>query len=306
MVWNQLLWKWQGAVDAASLTIYTYGMTESGHKWVPSTVSKRHSMPRVDNAMYLWIFQYWMSVWASEKVVGVQKTSIFGQEPPMKMICTTSAAGGCPVIVCCSETKSAVVLDKNVWPPPLLISLPKERTIVANPGKRLVKSWCFCFVASWLVLTCLLHWQGDLLATFEPNSFQNHDLSVSHDGRFISVGTFTADAKVWEVEYKHGSYKGCPKVMDLKGHSSQIMSVAFTMVSFILLPAKGQYFDCDCMLLQLGVLPFQASIGLGMIWIRVPRNLCFSHKLIISLSVASLFLAGPIKHDALNKRWGAL
>ena len=73
--------------------------------------------------------------------------------------------------------------------------------------------------------------QGDLLAVIEPNSFLNHDVALSRDGRFFSVASFTSDAKVWELQFgRDGSFKGAPKVMDLRGHKSQVMSVAFSQV----------------------------------------------------------------------------
>lgn len=37
---------------------------------------------------------------------------------------------------------------------------------------------------------------GAMLAEFAPNSFQNHGLAVSADGRFIAVPSFTAEVKV--------------------------------------------------------------------------------------------------------------
>jgi hypothetical protein len=37
---------------------------------------------------------------------------------------------------------------------------------------------------------------GAQLAEFAPNSFDNHGLAVSADGRFIAVPSFTAEVKV--------------------------------------------------------------------------------------------------------------
>lgn len=68
---------------------------------------------------------------------------------------------------------------------------------------------------------------GGSLAEFKPNSFENHALAVSANGRFICVASFTADVMVWEVQWGRDGYKGTPKVMDLKGHKSQVMSAAF-------------------------------------------------------------------------------
>ena len=40
---------------------------------------------------------------------------------------------------------------------------------------------------------------GSQLAEFAPNSFANHGLAVSADGRFIAVPSFTAEVKVGGV-----------------------------------------------------------------------------------------------------------
>jgi hypothetical protein len=39
---------------------------------------------------------------------------------------------------------------------------------------------------------------GGSLAEFKPNSFENHALAVSANGRFICVASFTADVMVSE------------------------------------------------------------------------------------------------------------
>eukprot|EP00878_Enallax_costatus_P010560 GHUV01011027.1.p1 GENE.GHUV01011027.1~~GHUV01011027.1.p1 ORF type:complete len:367 (+),score=82.44 GHUV01011027.1:462-1562(+) len=68
---------------------------------------------------------------------------------------------------------------------------------------------------------------GGEMGEFHPNSFANHALAVSPNGRFIAVASFTADVMIWEVQWGRDGYKGLSRVMDLKGHSSQVMSVAF-------------------------------------------------------------------------------
>eukprot|EP00879_Flechtneria_rotunda_P007547 GHRR01007917.1.p1 GENE.GHRR01007917.1~~GHRR01007917.1.p1 ORF type:complete len:307 (+),score=87.00 GHRR01007917.1:2753-3673(+) len=70
--------------------------------------------------------------------------------------------------------------------------------------------------------------EGSALAEFQPNSFENHQLAVSANGRFICVASFTADVMVWEVQFGREGYKGTPRVMDLKGHTSQVLSAAFS------------------------------------------------------------------------------
>ncbi|CAD7701929.1 unnamed protein product [Ostreobium quekettii] len=90
-----------------------------------------------------------------------------------------------------------------------------------------------------LILCCsekkeakLISDKGDVLSVIEPNSFRNHDVTLSGDGRFLSVASFTADAKVWEVQFsRDGTFKGTPKVMDLKGHKGQVTAVAISQDS---------------------------------------------------------------------------
>ncbi|KAI8469467.1 MAG: WD40-repeat-containing domain protein [Monoraphidium minutum] len=69
---------------------------------------------------------------------------------------------------------------------------------------------------------------GKPLAIFEPNSLGNHALAVSAGGRFFAVASFTADVKVWEVEWGRDGYKGVPRAMDLKGHSRKVMCAAIS------------------------------------------------------------------------------
>lgn len=50
--------------------------------------------------------------------------------------------------------------------------------------------------------------------------------AVSPDGRFISIGAFTADVKVWEVtNAKGGGIQGVEKVMQLKGHKVRKLGI---------------------------------------------------------------------------------
>jgi len=71
---------------------------------------------------------------------------------------------------------------------------------------------------------------GLLLTSFAPNSFLNHDLAVAHNAKLASIATFTADAKVWELKFsRDGVFKSSKKVMDLRGHKSKVMTVAFSM-----------------------------------------------------------------------------
>lgn len=71
--------------------------------------------------------------------------------------------------------------------------------------------------------------QGDEVGRFEPSSLANYDLAVSLEGRFIAVASFSPDVKIWEVNYQKGTgaVLGVQMAMALKGHNSQVMSVAF-------------------------------------------------------------------------------
>ena len=72
--------------------------------------------------------------------------------------------------------------------------------------------------------------QGVLLSSFSPNSFVNHDLAVSYNAQLASIATFTADAKVWDLKFsRDGTFRSSSKVMDLRGHKSKVMTVAFSM-----------------------------------------------------------------------------
>ncbi len=50
---------------------------------------------------------------------------------------------------------------------------------------------------------------GREIALLEPNSLANYGLSVSGDGRFVAVASFTAEVKVWELKWSaEGGCKG--------------------------------------------------------------------------------------------------
>lgn len=68
---------------------------------------------------------------------------------------------------------------------------------------------------------------GKELARVEPNSLANHNLALSLNGRFISIASFTADVKIWELKYTKEGFRGVEKVMDLKGHNSAVFAVAY-------------------------------------------------------------------------------
>ncbi|KAL6750671.1 WD40-repeat-containing domain protein [Haematococcus lacustris] len=72
--------------------------------------------------------------------------------------------------------------------------------------------------------------QGRELAVLEPNSLANHNLALSNDGRFVAVASFTAEVKLWELKWARdtGEFKGAAKAMELKGHKSQVLAVAFS------------------------------------------------------------------------------
>lgn len=70
---------------------------------------------------------------------------------------------------------------------------------------------------------------GRMLFKCDSGQMKNYMTTVSADGRFFSVGAFTAEMKIWEVKYaRDGSALGVEMAMGLKGHSSQVKSVGFS------------------------------------------------------------------------------
>ena len=58
-------------------------------------------------------------------------------------------------------------------------------------------------------------------------------ITMSPDGRFASVGAFTAEMKIWELSFsREGSFVDAKMVMVLKGHSSQVKCVGFSGDSY--------------------------------------------------------------------------
>lgn len=73
------------------------------------------------------------------------------------------------------------------------------------------------------------------MSSIAPNSFLNYDLSVSYFAKLTSIATFTADAKIWELQFsREGVFRGSPKVMDLRGHKSKVNTVAISMVHLLI------------------------------------------------------------------------
>ena len=69
----------------------------------------------------------------------------------------------------------------------------------------------------------------DTAALTFPLPPQNYMLTASANGRFVSVGAFTAEMKIWEVNFsREGAYFDTQMVMALKGHSSQVRCVGFS------------------------------------------------------------------------------
>ncbi|KAK9832499.1 hypothetical protein WJX81_002288 [Elliptochloris bilobata] len=70
---------------------------------------------------------------------------------------------------------------------------------------------------------------GAVLASLDSAGLVNHGAALSADGRLFAAATFTADVKVHEVKLNAGGdFISCAKVMDLKGHKSQVQAVAFS------------------------------------------------------------------------------
>ncbi|KAL3134052.1 hypothetical protein ABBQ32_008481 [Trebouxia sp. C0010 RCD-2024] len=75
----------------------------------------------------------------------------------------------------------------------------------------------------------LFSFAGKQLASVDAAGLHNHMAAVSPDGRFFAAATFTSDVKVHEVRYdKQGGFQSSAKVMDLKGHRSQILCLTFS------------------------------------------------------------------------------
>ncbi|KAK9819711.1 hypothetical protein WJX72_001552 [[Myrmecia] bisecta] len=71
--------------------------------------------------------------------------------------------------------------------------------------------------------------RGRQLAAMDTAGLQNHMADLSPNGRFAAAATFTSDVKVVEIKHdKEGNFQGCSKVMDLKGHKSQVMCLSFS------------------------------------------------------------------------------
>jgi transducin beta-like protein 2 len=52
---------------------------------------------------------------------------------------------------------------------------------------------------------------------------------LSADGRFLAATTWGSDVKLWELVFaRDGLFKACSKAMELKGHTSGVLSIAFS------------------------------------------------------------------------------
>mmetsp|Transcript_22675 Transcript_22675/g.62967 ORF Transcript_22675/g.62967 Transcript_22675/m.62967 type:complete len:476 (-) Transcript_22675:80-1507(-) len=70
---------------------------------------------------------------------------------------------------------------------------------------------------------------GRQLERLDSGQMKNYMLAVSPDGRFVSVGAFTAEMKIWEVRHsREGAFTGVEMVLGLKGHTSQVKCVGFS------------------------------------------------------------------------------
>eukprot|EP00884_Botryococcus_braunii_P020200 jgi/Botrbrau1/6864/Bobra.152_2s0022.1 len=75
----------------------------------------------------------------------------------------------------------------------------------------------------------LYSFQGAQLASIDHGGILTHDAGISANGRFFAAATFTADVKVYEAAFdRSGNFSGAAKAMDLKGHKSQVLGVAFS------------------------------------------------------------------------------
>eukprot|EP00245_Coleochaete_scutata_P001819 TRINITY_DN12271_c0_g1_i1.p1 TRINITY_DN12271_c0_g1~~TRINITY_DN12271_c0_g1_i1.p1 ORF type:complete len:429 (-),score=84.15 TRINITY_DN12271_c0_g1_i1:396-1682(-) len=70
---------------------------------------------------------------------------------------------------------------------------------------------------------------GKCVGHVDTNQLQNHMAALSPNGRFLAAAAFTADVKIWEVQYeKNGAVKEIVKCMQLKGHKSAVTWLSFS------------------------------------------------------------------------------
>ncbi|XP_062587695.1 transducin beta-like protein 2, partial [Saccostrea cucullata] len=86
---------------------------------------------------------------------------------------------------------------------------------------------CF-FSESHLFYVAVFCITGDVLDTIDTRQMNNSYGAVSPCGRFVASSGFTPDVKVWEVGFdKGGSFTGCKRAFELKGHSAGVYSFSF-------------------------------------------------------------------------------
>jgi len=67
------------------------------------------------------------------------------------------------------------------------------------------------------------------LATINTNQMVNNMAALSPDGRFVAVGAFTSDVRVWEVVYsKSNAFEKVTKIIELKGHKRGVNWLSFS------------------------------------------------------------------------------
>ncbi|KAL4432387.1 hypothetical protein ABPG77_001686 [Micractinium sp. CCAP 211/92] len=70
---------------------------------------------------------------------------------------------------------------------------------------------------------------GRLLGQVDTGGLNNYMATISRDGRWVAAGTFTSDAKLYEVGFDRlGAFTGVKMAMSLKGHKSKIFCLDFS------------------------------------------------------------------------------
>eukprot|EP01120_Amphizonella_sp_Union-15-10_P015282 TRINITY_DN7831_c0_g1_i2.p1 TRINITY_DN7831_c0_g1~~TRINITY_DN7831_c0_g1_i2.p1 ORF type:complete len:281 (+),score=57.19 TRINITY_DN7831_c0_g1_i2:499-1341(+) len=142
------------------------------------------------------------------------KLLFVGLEPQHRIICYQI------------DNKKAEGQDKN-W------KLVKEFT---KKHQTSINSLVLSRDNKWLV-TCtdadVLLWnlKGDIVAQIDTKQMKNNCAVISRNSRFLAVGTFTSDIKIWEILYdKGGAYSSVNKthVMSLRGHKGGILDLQFS------------------------------------------------------------------------------
>lgn len=82
---------------------------------------------------------------------------------------------------------------------------------------------------------------GAEVGSIDHGGLTTHAVAVSQDGTFFAAATFTSDVKVYRIiqDKKTGSVQGVKKAMQLSGHKSKVLAVAFSTDSKSMVTASA-------------------------------------------------------------------